>query len=528
MLRSLHLKRRALLLRGLGYLSTTAALPLLAACGKVIPRAASTTGRGKQSPAILAKEHVTTITPAQAPGAPLEQVTWLVPAIPLLDRIARKRIVPDFQQVQPTVAVSVITPGKGLTYGQALFALVGAGIIPEVYTDWGGIGFYTLVQQNLPTDLTTYFDQEKINISHLADVYRQEYTVAGKLLAIPWQSSPIFLAYNKTLFDKYHVPLPPSDWQDKSWTTEKLLETAQALTHKTSNPTTAIYGLVMGAGSLGSLGWLWHADPFNDRGGPRKSSIYQGQLPAQVYPDRSGMIEAIKWFVALRLRYHVLPMPREVQMLARRHGNPFFSGRVGIFAASSLIARQASFVKPQFQWGFAPFPWGPGGRNTTQREDNAWYLGNGSKNPKSGFQLMRFVTQEKGAEDIIDYVKFTPPVALPHYFQKWLPNVLASPGFSMAVKSFQSVFEGGITSSFGDPINIIESSADFAQAFNRTMAPVWIGQRNALDGLAAVKNEWQSVIQNLQQGGPCQPTITSGTEPSSCAASPTVTPAALP
>ncbi|MCL4543614.1 MAG: extracellular solute-binding protein [Chloroflexi bacterium] len=421
MLRSPYLKRRTLVLRGLGCLSATAALPLLAACGKAMRRVTSATGGGKESQAILAGQRVTTITPAQAPGAALEQVTWLVPAVPLLDKVARERIVPNFQKVQPTVAVSVVAPGKGTTYGQALFALAGAGTIPEVYTDWGGIGFYTLVQQNLLTNLTAYFDQEKVDTSYLPDIYRKEYTFAGKLLAIPWQSNPILLVYNKTLFHKYNVPLPPNDWQDKAWTTEKLLEVAKALTHKTSNPVTMTYGLIMGAGSLGSLGWLWNADPFNDTGGPQDSSIYQGQLPAQVYPDRSGMVEAMKWFVDLRLKYHVLPMPREVQVLARRHGNPFFSGRVGIFEASSLMVRQALFAKPQFQWAFAPFPWGPGGRNTAQREDNAWYLGNGSKNPEEGFHLMLFVTREKGAEDLIDYVKSTPP---PRYFSV-LPEMAA-------------------------------------------------------------------------------------------------------
>ncbi|MBO9604542.1 MAG: extracellular solute-binding protein [Paenibacillaceae bacterium] len=55
----------------------------------------------------------------------------------------------------------------------------------------------------------------------IVDVFSQD----GRLLAAPITYSPIFLAYNKTLFDYYGIETPAH-----AWTQEQFVETAQALT----------------------------------------------------------------------------------------------------------------------------------------------------------------------------------------------------------------------------------------------------------------------------------------------------------
>ncbi|MCL4541778.1 MAG: extracellular solute-binding protein [Chloroflexi bacterium] len=497
---SISLSRRSLLRKSALVVGIPPMLSLLAACGSsstsTVRTASSSTQGAPQTRSAASSATASRAAASQAPGAAKGQVTWLVPEDPLLDQFSRKGIVPDFKKVQPNVEVQVISPGS-TAYGQKLLALVAAGTIPEVYTDWGNTGFWTLVKKNLLTDLTTYFGQAKVDPSYLLSIYRKEYSVDGKLMAVPWNSNPNFLVYNKTMFQKYNVPLPPSDWNDKSWTTDKLLETAKALTHKTGNPATATYGLIMGAGALGSLGWLWNADPFNDKGGPEDSGIYQGKEPAQTYPNRQPIVEAMSWLADLTLKYGVSPTPTDAQALSSQ-GNPIFSGRVGIVeVAAGWLERQAAVAKPHFEWGIAPFPWGPGGRNTSQREDNAWYLGKGSKNPDAGFQLILFSSRGKGADDLIEYAKDNPPIADTSYFTKWSKGVQSIPGFSMDLKSFQNVFEGGIKLGFGDPTNIIYSPAEFSNAFSQLMAPVWIGKQTAQNALTQVKAKWDGILKSL-------------------------------
>lgn len=404
---------------------------------------------------------------------------------------------PAFEKAHPGTAVQVVTAGNpGFT--EKLLALFAAGTAPEVFTDWGsGTNIWTLWKKQLVTVLSPYLQQAKINPNFLLPVYQREYAHDGQLFAIPWNSNPNFLVYNKTLFQQDNVPLPPSDWNDQTWTTDKLLAAAQALTHSTGNPATSTFGLIMGAGSCGSLGWLWGADPFNDKGGPEDSGVYQGKPYTQVYPDRSGMVSAMTWLADLTLKYHVSPTPTAAKALSSQ-GNPIFSGRVGIVeVAAGWLERQAAVAKPHFEWAIAPFPWGPGKSNVAQREDNAWYLGKGSKNPQGGFDLIMFISRGQGASDLIEYAKDNPPLTNPRYFQQWSKTVEQIPGFSMSAQAFQNVFEGGIKTDFPDPYNVIYEGAELLNSFNQLMAPVWLGQQTPLAGLQAVKAKWQGIVKSL-------------------------------
>ncbi|HEY8745312.1 MAG TPA: extracellular solute-binding protein, partial [Chloroflexota bacterium] len=284
-----------------------------------------------------------------------------------------------------------------------------------------------------------------------------------------------------------------------SWTTEKILAMAQTLTHATGDPATATFGLIMLPGTGGSLAWTWNADAFNATGGPEASPVYQGRPLTQVYPDRQGMVDAMTWLAELTLKQKVSPSATDVKALSAQ-GNPIFSGRVGMVQVlGGWLERQAAVAKPHFDWGIAPLPYGPGGKNTSQREDNAWYLGKGSKNPDGGFQLILFATRGAGADALITYAEDNPPLADTSFFTRWAKSVLTIPGMSMPVADFQAVFEGGLKGGFPDPNNLMNDSSEFFTAFTQLMAPVWTGKQTALTGLQAVKAKWQGIIQTLGQ-----------------------------
>jgi ABC-type glycerol-3-phosphate transport system substrate-binding protein len=170
-----------------------------------------------------------------------------------------------------------------------------------------------------------------------------------------------------------------------------------------------------------------------------------------------------------------------------------FSGRVGIQEVNGIAIRQAKVVKPQFEWGFAPFPYGPGGKNTPQREDNAWYLGRGAKYPDVGFQLLLFASRQ-GATTEITIAGNNAPLADPSYFKKWASRYMQVPGFTMTEGDLTAVFEGALAAGFGDPGNIIANPLELINAFNQLTAPVWIGNETALTGLQSVQAKWQGII----------------------------------
>jgi multiple sugar transport system substrate-binding protein len=515
MAESAVVSRRSLLARSVAGVVAGAVLPLLAACrgaggattsastGVAATGTTAASSGSATAQSSTAAQHTGSsgnaapVSPAGGGQQAQRSVTWLVPVDPLIDKYANEAIVPAFKALQPDITVQVVTP-SGTGYPTKLLALVAAGTPPEVFSDWN-VGVHTLLTRQLATSLSPYFSRAKIDLGYLPPEYLPEYSVNGELYAVPWNSNPNFIVYNKTLFQQYNVPLPPTDWSDTSWTTDKILAMAQTLTHATGDPGTATFGLMMLPGTGGSLGWLWNADAFNDTSGPESSPVYQGKPFGAVYPDRQGMVDAMTWLSDLTLKYKVSPTADDVKALAAQ-GNAIFSGRVGMVQVlGGWLERQAAVAKPRFDWGIAPMPYGPGGKNTSQREDNAWYLGKGSKNADAGFQLILFATRGAGADDLITYAEDNPPLADTSFFTKWAKNVLAIPGMSMSGADFQAVFEGGIKGGFPDPNNLMDDSSEFFTAFTQLMALVWAGKETPLTGLQTVKAKWQGIIQTLGQ-----------------------------
>ncbi|HLH74748.1 MAG TPA: extracellular solute-binding protein [Chloroflexota bacterium] len=451
-----------------------------------------------------ARSSATTTGPSPIPVAlsvgnqsSTQQVTWLVPSDPLIDKYAKDAIAPAFQKRYPDTPVQVITPGSN-AYPEKLLTMVAGGKAPEVFTTWGGASFFLLFNQKLLADLTPHFQRMKLDPAFILDVLRDEYTVDGQLYGVPWNSNPNFLVYNKTLLEKSGVPLPPTDWNDKSWTIDKLLETATSLTHNTGNPSTAVWGLTMNAGACGSLAWLWGADPFNDQGGPNDSPVYQGKPLTVVYPTRPEVVTAMTWLADLTTKHHVSPTPTDAQALSS-YGNPIFSGHIAIAQeAAGWLERQAAVVQPNFELAIAPFPYGPAGVNTDQRQDAAWYLGQKSKHPEAGFNLIVYASQGEGADKLIDIAKDDPPIK-GDYFSRWAANVLKIKGFAMTTEQFTAVFNGGINAGFPSPAGRIDNAPQYSDAFDQLMAPVWQGKSTAREGLEQVKAKWEAILKGVRQ-----------------------------
>lgn len=416
-------------------------------------------------------------------------ITWMVPEDPLIDKYA-STVADAFEKQHPGVTVKVLTPGS-TGYGQKLLTLIASGETPDIFTDWGNTGVYTLVAHNVIANLTPYFKEEHISPNYIPLTYRKEFSQNGKLFAIPWNSNPEFLVYNKTLFQKYHVPLPPTNWDDKSWNLSTLLKDAKLLTHDTENPSKSTWGVILSPGTIGTFGWLWGADPLNSHTGPQGSTAYQGAPITDTYATRDGMVKGMTWLSDLTNKWHVSPSQGEINALSTL-GNPFFSGKIGMVeVAGGWLERQAAVAKPQFQWGIAPFPYGPAGVDTTQREDNAFYLSQKSAHPKLAFQFMLFATKGWGAEQLIELAKDNPPHTGTKYFDEWLSGVMKIPGLSMNRAEFSSVFLGGIQKDFPDPGNLLNNPLDYANPFTQLMSPVWIGKESPTTGLKSVQKAWQ-------------------------------------
>jgi multiple sugar transport system substrate-binding protein len=95
---------------------------------------------------------------------------------------------------------------------------------------------FPLYQQNgVLADMTPFKSASKVDLTGIDANLMNPYVIDGKLYAIPWQSLPFGLYYNKTLFDKAGVAVPTNDW---TWADVE--KAAAALTNKAAGT----YGIV--------------------------------------------------------------------------------------------------------------------------------------------------------------------------------------------------------------------------------------------------------------------------------------------
>lgn len=423
-----------------------------------------------------------------------ESLTWLVPQDPLIDAYANT-VVQAYEKLHPNVRIDVISPSSTAAYPQKLLTMVASGQTPDIFTDWGGTGVYTIATHGLAANLSPYFKAAKISPNYIPASYRNEFEYKGALIGLPWNSNPTFLVYNKDLFDKYHVPLPPTSWSDRSWTLAKLVKDGELLTHDTSNAKTGTWGLIMGTGSFGSLEWLWGGDPFNNKGGPQYTAAYKGAPLTQTFATSPKMVAAMTWLADLTNKLHISPTPGMVTAMSTL-GNPFFTGRVGMVeVAGGWLNRQAAVAKPKFRWGIAPLPYGPGGVNYNQREDNAWYLSATSKNPATAFNFMVFATTGWGAEQLVNIAKDNPPNVSNKFLKVWASNVMKIPGLSMTEQQFLTVFQGGLQRDFPDPENLVNKGSELGNAFTQVTDPLFLGKATAVQVLANLQTAWKQYLQ---------------------------------
>ncbi len=109
-----------------------------------------------------------------------------------------------------------------------------SGTAPDAF--WlQNIQFRLYADNGVLADMTPYKAKSSVDLSSIPDNLISPYIVDGKLYAIPWQSLPFGLYYNKTLFDKAGVAVPTNDW---TW--DDVVKAAAAITDKNAG----IYGIV--------------------------------------------------------------------------------------------------------------------------------------------------------------------------------------------------------------------------------------------------------------------------------------------
>ena len=193
----------------------------------------------------------------------------------------------------------------------------------------------------------------------------------GKIYGLPSDIDIYAMYYNKTMFDKYHVPYP-----DATWDWNRFLWAAKQLTKDLD-----------GDGNLEQWGCVpdtWWQDYVWQNGG---DIVTRDNKRCML--DQPESYEALQWMADLRGKHHVAPTPSNMADIGPQ--KLFTNGQVGMLISGSWAA-PLIFKKEikTFDYDAAPIPMGK--RRAAFMGGAAFGIMSRSKHKKEAWELVKFMT----------------------------------------------------------------------------------------------------------------------------------------
>lgn len=391
----------------------------------------------------------------------------------------RKKIMDAFTALHPQITFKVEEAGPDPV--QKLLTDVAGGTAPDVIMAWeltypslGGRGVYADLNQFIQADA----DYSSKVIPDIVPDLLAMFNWNNQQLVLPEQYAGVVLYYNKDLFDKEGIPYPPSDWTDKSWTYDKFLEVAKALTKKDASGQITQYGYADAWWPpLSADVWAYsNGGNWFDRSiQPTKSTITDPK-----------MTEGVQFYADLSNVHHVAPTVEEATTQAGP--DMFMAGR-------AAMALTGHWFYPAFSgtdglnFDVGVFPVGPSG--TTAKTDlgsTGLSISATTKYPKQAWEFLKFAIGPDGQKLISESGLFVPV----------LQSVGKSDAFLKShdkIKNTQ-VFIDAMNNSVPLPITPVWN--EIADIWGREMDAVFRGTEKAADAHAALEPQINDLLAQAQ------------------------------
>ncbi len=313
-------------------------------------------------------------------------------------------------------------------------------------------------------DLSAYIKHSDVD---LGDYYANVYdfaTFGTQRTAQIIGTQPRVIYYNKTMFQKAGVPLPPTDWTDEGWTWDDFLAAAQALTRGPDQ-----YGCVV----VKDTGY---ENTFSVNNGGE--GVFSKDGHRFTLADPSGY-EAVQWVADLALKHKVAPSWGEIQP-DQAEQQLFAAGRLGMLFGASSGASYFQQNVHDFEWDIAPVP----GKVRQQQEGSmiVTVIPTKAKNPDLAWDFLNYAAGPEGGA----------------YFAK---AGICVPVNKTAAQSLPAT---------GQPpanVKLLAQAADHNSSVNSTTATsqavaiyrpqlekVYIGETTAKDALTSVRTQIEALI----------------------------------
>ena len=388
-----------------------------------------------------------------------------------------------FKQQHPEVEVNAVFAPGGQDYITKLDLMIAAGDPPAIYAPFSTRGYRYYAAKGLSQPLDDLVARDNVDLTDFHPDGMKGSHWQGQLMALPLDLWPHMLFINKTLFEEAGVPLPPTDWNDKSWTTDKYLETAKALT-KTEGDTISQFGSSQYF-SYWAAGWAFGSDwwPLD--------TYETGIIETFTGDTDEKTIGAVQWVADMMLKDKVSPTPAQSQQLQTGVPSPFLSGKVAMIMESIGTLSQLAEVTA-FEWGTAaaPFPADGSDRHLHVWID-FWSMIKGVKNLEGAWQLLKFMVSEEAQK--IYPVEFGPQSALTSLGSYWT-DVQRKKLTKLSDEEFGVMTEAPKYEQI-DPENwTVNMSVIAGEVLQPALDQIWLGQGTAQEIITASAEDIRKAI----------------------------------
>jgi len=458
-----RLSRRQVLWAGI----LMAATPLLAACGQAAP----------------ATPTAEAVKPA-AKAAPEGKKVRLI-AVDTGDGTFLRNALKPFLERNPNIEVEIVAVAWA-QYDEKVDLLVAGGEAPALWWPGAKRGYRYYAIRDMFPDLTPYIQRDKYDTSDFFEPTWKYVHWQGKPVAFPSQHhlAP-YIFFNKTLFDQAGVQYPPTTWEDTSWTWDRFLELAKALTKPNPDPTKAVWGTSGAWTDLRHAAWVWGGDYFDEKD-------YEGGLPKKANVNRPEVIDGLQFMADLIHKYKVQPSPADLQVITAGGVNPFMVGRVAMAPGATWNLLQFATIK-DFQWDVAPLPIAP--KSPIQRKlllyPDQWTFFKATPYPDQAWELLKYMVSPEGMTLYSIEGRNTLP-SRKSVGERWVSKVLEST--KLPRERIEMVLNGikysQVTASHAIP--------KFAEAHDVAIKPpldeLWLGKITAKEAVARMEPKINEIL----------------------------------